>query len=111
MDSDNSKRLTLIVSLFIHAGHEAEFEQFEFATTAIMRHYGGEIERRIGCIDDGDAKLPHEVHIVTFPDEAAFERYRSDPGLRPLAELRARTIRETTILRGVDRGAFAHTAN
>jgi len=37
---------------------------------------------------------------VTFPDEQSFERYRSDPELSALVDLRSRAIRKTTIWRG-----------
>ena len=100
-------KLTLVVSLFINAGREAEFEQFEAAATAIMRQHGGTVERRIGCVGDADLNQLHEVHIVTFPDDESFERYRSDPELRELADLRARAIQETTIWRGVDLEIFS----
>ncbi len=94
--------LTLVVSLFIHPGREAEFEQFESAARAIMRRYGGRIERRIGCTPQAGRNQPHEVHIVTFPDEHSFDRYRSDADLNALADLRARAIRETMVWRGAD---------
>jgi antibiotic biosynthesis monooxygenase (ABM) superfamily enzyme len=99
-------RLTLVVSLFIHAGHEAEFEQFETAAAAIMRRYGGRIERRIACARQAAQDLPHEVHIVTFPDEQSFSHYRSDPDLHALVDLRARSIRGTTVWAGTDRAVF-----
>lgn len=94
--------LTLVVSLYIHAGREAEFEQFESAAAAIMRRYGGEIERRIRCTPNAGANPPHEVHIVTFPDQQSFAWYRADSGLLALAELRARAIRETVVWPGTD---------
>lgn len=99
-------KLTLVAALYIHAGHEAEFEQFETQAASIMRRYGGAVERRIGCAGSVGDDVPHEVHVVTFPDEQSFERYRSDPDLSVLAELRNRAIRKTTIWRGQDLAAF-----
>jgi uncharacterized protein (DUF1330 family) len=102
-------RLTLIVSLTIHAGREAEFEQFEAAAARIMARYGGRIERRIRRVASADPNQPDEVHLVTFPDAPSFERYRSDPELRGLAEFRTRAIRETAIWVGVDLALFDGT--
>ena len=110
MKSRNSQRLTIVVSLFLEPGREAEFERFESAVTAIMRRYGGELERRIACTPQGGDNPPHEVHIVTFPDEESFARYRNDADFRPMAEPRARAIRETKVWRGVELGAVARGA-
>jgi uncharacterized protein (DUF1330 family) len=101
-----SGRLSLVVVLHVASGRETEFERFETAAAAIMRRHGGAIERRIGIEPDGDSSRPHEVHVVTFPDRAAFDRYRADPDLRPLAALRADAIRETVVWFGADRPLF-----
>jgi len=95
-------RLTLIVTLFIHAGNESDFEEFESSAAKIMRRHGGAIERRIRCAGRPDSGEPYEVHIVTFPDQQALDRYRKDPELVQLAELRAKAIRHTVVWQGVD---------
>ena len=95
-------RLTLIVMLFIHAGHEADFEEFESSAAEIMRRHGGAIERRIRCAGRPDSGEPYEVHIVTFPDHQALDRYRKDPELARLAELRAKAIHHTVVWQGLD---------
>ena len=102
-----SAGLTLVVSLHVHPGREAEFERFETAATAIMRRHGGAIERRVALEPGEGADRPHEVHVVTFPDRAAFDRYRADPDLAPLAALRAQAIRDTVVWFGADRALFA----
>lgn len=101
-----SGRLALVVVLHVNAGREAEFERFETAAASIMRRHGGSIERRIAVEPGGNGAQPAEVHLVTFPDRAAFDRYRADPDLAPLAALRADAIRETIVWSGVDRPPF-----
>ncbi len=101
-----SAHLTLVVALHMHPGREAEFERFESAASAIMGRHGGAIERRIAIDPDGDTGRPHEVHIVKFPDRAAFDRYRADPDLAPLAALRTRAVRDTVVWFGADRALF-----
>src|SRR6266851_1058304 len=98
--------LTLIALLFVHPGHEFEFEQFESAAAQIMQRYGGKLERRIGRRPQSDPSQPDEIHIVTFPDQEALQRYRADADLASLADLRARAIRQTTIWYGADLGDF-----
>lgn len=97
-------KIVIVAGLYIHPGREAEFAQFETAAESIMHRHGGALERRIGFASHPDQ--PHEVHIVTFPDEAAFQRYRADTDLQALAELRARAIRQTTLWIGSDRPGF-----
>jgi uncharacterized protein (DUF1330 family) len=101
-----SGRLTLVVALHVHAGREAEFERFEAAASAVMQRHGGAIERRIAIDAGGHPPHPHEVHVVTFPDRAAFDRYRADPALEPLAALRESAIRETVMWHGIEQTPF-----
>jgi len=100
------EKLIIVASLFIHSGREAEFEQFESAAESIMHRYGGRIERRIGFPAGADLNQPHEVHIVTFPDQQSYARYRADTDLQALAELRARAIRHTTVWIGSALSSF-----
>ena len=99
-------KLTLVAALYIHSGREAEFDQFEAAAARIMARHGGAIDRRIRIARAAGDNLPHEVHIVTFPDDASFQRYRADPELHGLAELRARAIRETVVWTGSELAGF-----
>src|ERR1700730_6125197 len=100
------EKLIIVASLFIHPGREASFKRFETAAESIMRRHGGCLERRIGFPASEDPNQPHEVHIVTFPDQQSFQRYRADTDLQALAELRTRAIRHTTIWIGSDLGSF-----
>ncbi len=97
-------KVTIVAALYVNPGCEAEFEQFETAAESIMRRHGGSLERRIGF--PPSAEQPHEVHIVTFPDQQAFERYRADADLQALADMRKRAIRQTTAWVGNDLGSF-----
>ena len=104
--------VTLVALLYLQPGKTTEFERFEAAATRIMGRYGGRIERRIqpsnGSNASAAAKLspPDEIHVVRFPDAESFARYRADPELSTLAELRAAAIRETVIWDGVDLTPF-----
>jgi uncharacterized protein (DUF1330 family) len=100
-------KLTLVVALYVHPDRATEFEQFESAAAAIMRRHGGAIERRIAFVPGAAEDTPHEVHVVTFPDAAAFARYRADSGFQVLADLRERAIRKTVIWTGADLPPFS----
>ena len=60
------------------------------------------IERTVVATVEGRADLLAEVHVVTFPGEAAFAAYRADPRLGALAHLRDGAVVSTEILVGED---------
>jgi antibiotic biosynthesis monooxygenase (ABM) superfamily enzyme len=97
-----SKAVTMVAALYINPGKEAEFERFESAAAKIMRRHGGAITRRIRCAPSTDQSAPYEIHILDFPDAAAFASYRSDAELAAMAELRTSAIRQTTVWIGAD---------
>jgi uncharacterized protein (DUF1330 family) len=108
--------LTLVALLWLRDGREAEYKRFETEASRIMGRHGGRIARRIKVARgeapagvDGPA-APDEVHIVEFADAAAFARYRADPEIQALAELRAAAIRETVVWQGREAAAFASDA-
>jgi len=103
--AEGANLLTLVVALFVHPGRDAEFAQFEEQAADIMRRYGGRIERRISIASASESD-PTEVHVVTFPDSAALDRYQRDPDVVALADVRARAIRRTIVWRGATAGQF-----
>lgn len=101
-------RLILVVSLWLKDANIAGFEAFERKAVRLMAKHGGRIERAMRA-DDQSRKLddPFEVHVVSFPDEAAFLAYREDPDVRLLASERAEVISKSTILMGRDIETYA----
>ena len=98
-----ASRTVLIVTLFVHEGREAEFDEFERQAARIMARHGGRVERVIrptAVLPAGP--LPREIHVVTFPDLAAFDAYRADAELVALAPLRAAAIARTDVTIGHD---------
>ena len=92
-----------VVAILTIADRDA-FRAYEARAATIMTRHGGAIERAIAIppvADDADAPW-REVHVLRFPDDAAFAAYRADPGLRALAALRAAAITGTEVLAGHD---------
>jgi uncharacterized protein (DUF1330 family) len=87
----------MIVVAILTIGERAAFDAFEAHAATVMARHGGAIERVIAI--DAPAR---EVHVVYFPDRAAWDAYRGDPDLAALGELRARGIAATEILVGED---------
>jgi hypothetical protein len=99
------EKLTLVVLLFIEPYAQTEFEEFEARAGSIMKGYGGAIERRIR-ISSPSPSEPQEVHVVTFPNRDAFERYCQAPELEAVADVRRKAIRNTIVWFGADCAPF-----
>lgn len=111
-----SETLTLVVLLHVDPRHMDDYARYEGAASHIMKRHGGRIERRIGLTADttesGEAsRAPHEVHLVTFPSEDAFDDYIQDPALAEWADLRARVIQRTEVWRGKELPSFDSTSH
>jgi hypothetical protein len=99
----------LVVSLWLKGDDVAGFEAFERAAAEIMAKHSGRIEHVVRRAEPGDG--PFEVHIVTFPSEAALGAYRDDSRLKDLSGLRERVIARTEIWRGEQRATYSAAAS
>jgi hypothetical protein len=99
-------RCILIVSLWVYPGQEAAFEAFEHEAAHIMARQGGRIDSaiRMTPAESADPEIPFEVHIVSFPDKAAWEAYGSDPATLALREKRSKIISRTAVMDGREAG-------
>lgn len=62
----------------------ADFLAYEGHVLPLVAEHGGSLQRRLRS-DDGTA----ECHVLSFPNRAAFERYRADPRRTAAAHLLA----------------------
>lgn len=96
--------LYLTQLVYLHPGQEAAFEEFESQVIPLMSKYGGELVGRmkpgVGTWVDGIMAAPDEVHVVRFPDEAAFQAFAADPLRQELLPLKEQAIREVILIRG-----------
>ncbi|MDX2088536.1 MAG: hypothetical protein SFX73_11840 [Kofleriaceae bacterium] len=76
------------------------FRAYEHAAAKIMARHRGAIERAL-VLDEGGETL-RELHIVRFPTDDDFTRYRADTELRALANVRASCMLSTEILPACD---------
>lgn len=65
--------LLLTILFRLDGADLVSFTQYEAAVLPLIPVHGGSLERRIRTKND-----VLEVHLVRFPDHAAFERYRAD---------------------------------
>jgi hypothetical protein len=91
-------RLTFVLIARIPPAGVGDFGTYEANVLPLLAAHGGLLERHLR---NADGTL--EVHIVSFPDEPAFERYRADPrrvGHAPILE-RSKATMELLRLRDV----------
>jgi antibiotic biosynthesis monooxygenase (ABM) superfamily enzyme len=103
-----SERFVLLVHLWIHPGQEAAFEAFEREAARVMARYKGRIDSAIRMTPSDAPKdaTPFEVHVVSFPDKAAWEAYGQDPEALKLREKRGRIIARTALMQGQEAGPY-----
>jgi uncharacterized protein (DUF1330 family) len=101
-----SSPFIVVAALWLVPGGRDDFERFETMAFSIMVRHGGSLSRRLAISDRASADAPSELHVVTFPDRAAYEAYRSDPELAAIAALRSRGIVRTVIWEGMDLPRF-----
>ena len=99
-------RVVRIVSLWVRPDQEAAFEAFECEAARNMARHGGRIDQAVRLDPTKGDATPYEVHIVSFPDEAAAESYASDPATLALRERRGSIISRTEVVTGREAGPY-----
>lgn len=79
----------------------ALFNDFESKALALVKAHAGELVNAFET-DPTEQDLQFgiagkEIHVLRFPDRQAYDRYRTDPALTALADLRAAAIHSTQV--------------
>jgi len=99
---DREQRLYLTVLLYLKAGQQDQFHEYERLVKPLIERYGGRFEHVIKPTQVmGSLPRPDEIHLLSFPSEESFQQYRDDPNLPGIAHLRAESVEETIIISGV----------
>jgi hypothetical protein len=105
-----SNHFVLLVHLWIHPGQDAAFEAFEREAARLMARHKGRIDHAIRMTPPEGAgandATPHEIHVVSFPDKAAWEAYGQDPETLKLRERRGNIIARTALMTGREAGPY-----
>jgi len=94
--------LVLVATLQVRRDALDAFRRFEAIAARVMSRHGGAIERVVVLRPEAPDADHREVHLVRFPDEAAFAAYRGDPELLAASPLREQSVIATSILVGTD---------
>jgi uncharacterized protein (DUF1330 family) len=66
--------MQILVTLDLAKADLALFEAYETTVLALLPRHGAELRMRVRSVDGLS-----ELHLIRFPDAAAFEAYRFDP--------------------------------
>jgi hypothetical protein len=91
-----------VVTLTVRRAQLAAFRAFERRAAAVMARHGGAIERSVVVAAARPGGHLRELHVVTFPNQAALAAYRSDAALQAVAHLREASVVKTQVLVGED---------
>lgn len=97
-------RYVRIIQLWIQDGEAAAFEAFEREAAQVMARHDGRIDCAIRL--KAAPSAPFEMHVVSFPDEAAFEAYGADPERAALQNRRDSVIVQTAVIEGFEAGPY-----
>lgn len=89
--------LSLCVLLWATEGNEDALVEYENTVLALIPKYGGTVVKRVRRNDGGDG--PFEVQLIDLPDEDALAGYMRDPDRQALADVHARVISRTDVIR------------
>lgn len=91
--------------IHIHPNKEKEFIEFEDFAIPLMAKYGGKMMHRIrpakeNFINHLTNTFPYEVHILSFPDELAFEKFIADPKRKSFIHLKNESVKTSFMIKG-----------
>ena len=88
--------------IYINEEMEDIFEQFETVAIPIIAKYGGELllRTRPGSVVQAGTEVPYEIHLVSFPSDDHFERFKLDDGRKAFLHLKDRSVRKIVLIKG-----------
>lgn len=100
-----TKRMIYITQLiYIIAGQESIFNQFEDIAIPIISKYNGRLLLRVRPDDNSFIEhhidRPYEIHLVEFDTEQDFESFKQDEERRRFLHLKEQSIKASMLIQG-----------
>jgi hypothetical protein len=90
--------------IYIVAGQEKIFDQFEDIAIPIISKYNGRLLLRVRPNDDSfiESRIdkPYEIHFVEFDTQQDFENFKQDDERRKFLHLKEQAIRASILVQG-----------
>jgi uncharacterized protein (DUF1330 family) len=90
--------------IYVHAGQEPVFQEFEDIVLPLIAKYDGQLLLRLRptpeSVIESAAETPYEVHLVQFTDESGFRRFAQDEERQRFLHLKEASVRATLLIQG-----------
>jgi uncharacterized protein (DUF1330 family) len=93
MSTENENALTFVLIARIPPAGVEAFRAYEDQVLPLLNEYGGRLQRRLR-----NEAGTLEVHIIGFPSDMAFQKYRRDPRRTAAAHLLEASSAELELL-------------
>jgi uncharacterized protein (DUF1330 family) len=89
--------------VYVHAGKESVFDEFETVAIPLIAKHGGELLLRLRPTADSvvarSIDLPYEIHLVRFPNDEALASFAADGERQRFLHLKDDSVRSSLIVR------------
>lgn len=90
--------------IFVHAGKEELFHQFEDLAIPLMEKYKGRVIYRIRpdnkCAIAAEEELPYEIHFISFESEHDLNKFMQDDERMKFIHLKNESVKSTLLIKG-----------
>jgi hypothetical protein len=90
--------------IYIVAGQEKTFDQFEDIAIPIILRYNGRLLLRVRPNDSSFIEhhmdKPYEIHLVEFDTEQDFENFKQDEVRKKFLHLKEQSIKASILIKG-----------
>lgn len=105
MSTLDRKRMIYITQLiYIIAGQETIFDQFEAIAIPIISKYNGRLLLRVrppaNSFIEHHIEKPYEIHFVEFDTEQDFENFKEDEERKKFLHLKEQSIKASILVQG-----------
>ena len=90
--------------IYIKAGQEPVFHQFEAIAIPIIAKYNGQLLLRVRPTDSAFIEQyidkPYEIHLVEFDSEQDFKNFQQDEERKTFLHLKEQSIKASILIQG-----------
>lgn len=91
--------------IYIVAGEESTFNEFEAIAIPIISKYNGRLLLRVRPNDSSFLEYqmdkPYEIHLAEFETEQDFENFKQDEERKKFLHLKEKSIKASILIQGV----------
>ena len=92
--------------IYLKAGQEEAFNQFEAVAIPLIAKYNGQLLLRLrpsngDAIIESSIEIPYELHLVSFDTETDFSNFMHDEERKKFLHLKEQSIRTSMLMKGV----------